>query len=148
MNTIKTNKDIINEISYIVEPYFKFNMNDIYGDRGGFQLPQIEELEILHFKLNQKNHRVIPSKNFQKELVNKINELNISQISKVEIVKYNYIGLFIVIQLDKYNQKIITLYNDYLDFKNANTERINNIYQYLSEKIPEEFIGWVLFNEK
>jgi hypothetical protein len=148
MNIIKTNKEIIQEISKIVEPYVKFNMDDIYGDRGGIPYPQIEELDILHFKFDGKNHRVIPSKNFLKELVNKINGLNISQISKVEIVKYNYMGLFIVIQLDKYNERMITIYNDYLDYKNTNAETINNIYQYLGEKIPEEFVGWVLFNKK
>ena len=103
MNTIKSNEEIIEQISKIVETQCKFNMDDIYGNIWGLPYPQIEELEILHFKFDEKNCRVLPSKNSQKELVNKIYELNISQISKVEIVKYNYIWLFIVIQLDKYN---------------------------------------------
>lgn len=145
---IKSNKEIIEQISKIVETQWKFNMDDIYGDRGGIPYPQIEELEILHFKFDGKNCRIIPSKNSQKELVNKIYELNISQISKVEIVKYDCIGLFILIQLKKYNLIMISRYNDYLDYKNANVEKINNVYQYLEEKIPEEFIGWLLFSEK
>ena len=145
---IKSNKEIIDKISKIVEPNWKFNMDDIYGDRGLLHYPQIEELEILHFKLDGKIFRKLFSKLEQEELINKINELNIGQISKVEIVQYQFIGLFILIQLNKYNYRIIEKYNKYQTYRNANAEKINNIYQYLEEKIPEEFVGWILFNEK
>jgi hypothetical protein len=33
MNTIKSNEEIIEQISKIVEPQCKFNMDDIYGNR-------------------------------------------------------------------------------------------------------------------
>lgn len=94
-----SNKKIIEQISKIVEPQWKFHMDDIYGDRGGNPYPQIEELDVLHFKVEK--CRFMPSKNSQEELVNKIKELNISQISDVEIVKYHYVGHFIVVTLNK-----------------------------------------------
>lgn len=53
-----------------------------------------------------------------------------------------------VIELAKSYKKIINQYNDYLDYKNSNAEKINDIYQYLEEKVPEEFVGWVLYNKK
>lgn len=142
MNTKKTNKEIIDEISKIVEPCMKFNMDDIYGDRGGIPYPQIEELDILHFKYNDKNN--IISKQKENELINKIKEL---RVGEVDTCKINGVGKFMVIELDKSYKKIINQFNDYLDYKNSNAEKINDIYQYLEKKVPEEFVGWFLFNK-
>ena len=44
------NREIINIINEIVNPFFNFEMNDFYGDRGGMPLPKIEELQLLAFK--------------------------------------------------------------------------------------------------
>ena len=143
MKTIKTNKEIIEEISKIVEPYLKFNMDDIYGDRGGIPYPQIEELDILHFKFDGRHN--LFSKQKENELINKIKTLSIGEI---DIYKTGGIGKFMVIFLDKYNRRIINHYNNYLDYKNLNAEKINDIYQYLEEKIPEEFVGWFLFSQQ
>lgn len=137
------NKAIIEKISKIVEPYMKFNMDDIYGDRGGIPYPQIEKLDILHFKYHSRYNPI--SKQKENELIEKINSLHIGEVSTCKI---NGIGKFMVVQLDKYYNRIIYQYNNYLDYKNANAEKINNIYQYLEEKVPEEFVGWILFANK
>ncbi len=55
---------------------------------------------------------------------------------------------FMVVTLNKYNDSIIKEYNSYLDYKNLNAEKINEIYQYLDEKVPEEFVSSVLFKDK
>lgn len=55
---VKSNQEIIDEVSKIVEPYMKFNMDDIYGDRGGIPYPQIEELDLLHFRYDGYNKKI------------------------------------------------------------------------------------------
>jgi transcription-repair coupling factor (superfamily II helicase) len=139
----KSTQCIIDEISAIVEPHMKFNMDDVYGDRGGIPYPQIEELSLLHYKYNGKVH--FPSKNKENELISQVELLGIGE---VQIHRYNGIGKFMVITLNKYNDRIINEYNSYLDYKNLNAEKINDIYHYLEEKVPEEFVGWVLYNDK
>lgn len=140
----KSNQQIIDEVSKIVKPYMKFNMDDIYGDKDGIPYPEIEDLSLLYFKYDSSN---------KKNLLNKIQEINlIGQVrslgvGEVEICKYESIGKFMVITLDSYHTRIIDQYNKYLDYSNENADRINDIYQYLEEKVPEEFVGWVLFNE-
>jgi hypothetical protein len=76
--------------------------------------------------------------------LDKINKLN---VESVEIQTYSGIGKFILIKLPKYNLKIVDLYEKYQIYKNNNAEKINEIYQYLEGKIPEEFIGYSLFRE-
>ena len=44
------NQEIINIINEIANPFFIFEMNDFYGDRGGIPYPKIEELRLLAFK--------------------------------------------------------------------------------------------------
>lgn len=147
MNSIqeKSNKEIIKLIEKIVEPKFSFHMDDFYGDRGGIPYPDIEELKILHFKLCRNSHL---SKQEKDELIIKIkNELGINNFFDVEIIKYQYLGLFIKIVLPEHNKIIVDLYDKYQDYRNANTEKINSIYCYLKQHVPEEFVGWVLFNE-
>ena len=43
------NHEIINIINKIANPFFNFEMNDFYGDRG-LPLPKIKELHLLPFK--------------------------------------------------------------------------------------------------
>lgn len=142
----KSNDEIIQSISKIVEPKFTFHMDDFYGDKGGILYPDIEELSTLHFKFNGSKYK-IPSEKEKEELIKKIKELEISNIENIEIVKYQYWGLFIRIVLTKYNKTIAKLYNEYLDYRNIYVDKINKVYCYLNEEIPEEFVGWVLFNQ-
>ena len=44
------NKTKISLIHEIVQPYFKFELDDIYGDRGGTPYPKIKDLTELYFK--------------------------------------------------------------------------------------------------
>jgi len=147
----KTNKEIIELVELIVKPKFTFHMDDFYGDIGGIPYPDIEVLDILRFKFDGRHNNKYKLTEQEKEaLVIKIkNELsdNNIEIESVEIVKYQYFGLFIVIVLSKYNKMIINLYDEYQNYRNVNAEKINSVYCYLEEKIPEEFVGWCLFNQ-
>lgn len=131
----KSNQQIIDEISTIVNPHMQFNIQDIHNT----PYPNIDELTILHFK-----YYGIISNCKENELIKQVKSIGVGD---VEINRYGGIGKFIVITLDKNYRRLIRLYNEYLDYKNKYTERINEIYEYLDEKIPEEFVGWVLFNE-
>lgn len=133
----KSNQQIINEISKIVNPYMKFNLEDIYNT----PYPDIDNLTFLHFKYCKNNYI---NKCMENELLEKINSLG---IGNAKIITCGGIGKFMIITLDKYHQIIIKKYNTYLDYKNKYADRINEIYEYLNEKIPEEFVGWFLFNE-
>jgi hypothetical protein len=141
----KSNQQIIDEVSKIVNPYMKFNMDDIYGDRGGIPYPEIEKLTILHFKYDGYNKKNFLNKNQENELIDRVKSLGVDD---VQIHNYNGIGKFMAITLDSYHARIIDQYNEYLDYSNKNIERINDIYQYLEEKVPEQFVGWVLFSQK
>jgi len=59
MNSIqyKTNKELIKLVEKIVKPQFTFHMDDFYGDRGGIPYPDIEDLDILHFKYDGRRYR-------------------------------------------------------------------------------------------
>ncbi len=138
---VKLTQQIIGEISAIVEPHMKFNMDDIYGDRGGIPYPEIESLDTLHFKYVG---RTIICKNKENDLISQVKSLGIGE---VQIHKYGGIGKFMVITLDKYHERIIDTYSKYQLYRNSYAEKINDIYQYLDEKVPEEFVGWILFNE-
>ncbi len=139
----KSNQHIIDEISKIVEPYMKFNMDDIYGDRIGIPYPKIEELSILHFRYDGYNRKNLINKKQESDLINQTKSLG---IGTVEILKCTPIGKFMAVTLDEH-QRIIYEYNEYLDYKNKNIEKNNNTYQYLEEKVPEEFVGWFLFQK-
>lgn len=145
----KSNKEIIELVSKIVEPKFTFHMDDFYGDRGGIPYPDIEELEVLHFKFDGCRYSL--SKQEKEEIIIKIkNELGINSVESiviVEFVKYQYFGLFIKIVLPKHTKRIIDLYDKYQDYRNTNAEKINSTYCYLNQQIPEEFVGWVLFTQ-
>jgi hypothetical protein len=140
--SVKSNQQIIREISAIVEPHMKFDIYDVYGVLEGISYPGLESLDLLHFKYVGK--KTIISKNKENDLISQVKSLSIGE---VQIHKYDSIGKFMVITLDKYHKRIIDKYNKYQLYRNSNAEKINNIYQYLGEKVPEEFVGWVLYKE-
>lgn len=92
------NHEIIKEIEKIVHPYFTFEMDDFYGDRGGIPYPKIENLKRLYFKKNGKDRNLIITKEEEEKFLDKIKLLN---IGSVEIIKFPYIGLFICINIEK-----------------------------------------------
>ena len=89
------NHEIINIINKIVNPFFIFEMNDFYGDRG-VPLPKIEELQLLAFKKNGKDKKMNLTKEQETLIINKIKDLN---IGSVEIVKIQAFGTYIIINL-------------------------------------------------
>lgn len=88
MNNFK----IIEVVEKIVSPYFKFNMEDFYGDRGTCKYPKIEEINTLFFKLNG---RIAISKPEQETMVDEITKLNIGLI---EIQSVQSFGKYIIIR--------------------------------------------------
>ena len=50
------NTEIIKLVEQIVSPYFEFNMNDFYGDRGSCEFPNIDEIKVLYFKKRNDIH--------------------------------------------------------------------------------------------
>ena len=91
------NNKKINLIHKIVLPYFKFEMDDFYGDRGGRPYPKIEELQILWFKKNGKDNK-IPSLSKQEEklMIEKIKNMN---FGSVELVKLSGMGTYICVDM-------------------------------------------------
>lgn len=88
------NAYIITAVHEIVSPYFKFNIEDIYGDKGGNSLPNIDDLRVLFFKLIG-NHHICSIKK-REELVRDVRELDVGY---VELVKIGGIGYFISITI-------------------------------------------------
>lgn len=76
-----------------------------------------------------------------------IKNISINDIENVEFIIYQNYGLFIRIVLMKYYNRIINRYNQYQDYRNINAEKINRVYCFLNKQIPEEFVGWILFNQ-
>lgn len=91
------NHEIINLVEEIVQPHFKFEMDDFYGDRGGAPYPKIENLKILYFKKNDK--KLVMTKTEEHSFLDKIKALNVLNIDSVEIIKFPYIGHFICIHI-------------------------------------------------
>jgi hypothetical protein len=137
----KSVQEIIDLISGIVEPDWKFNMDDIYGDRGGIPYPKIETLDILYFrKIGTSGYK--PKFNYKSnDIIKMLNDLN---IGNVKIVKFNSIGKFIEIKLHCYNKRLIDIFNRYNQFKQDNLDKIKSIHEYLGKKISEDFVGWNL----
>lgn len=89
---------LVNEINQILEPYWKFSINDIYGDQGSAQLPNIEDLPILYWKLD--GHKNMISKSKQTDMLNQVNMLLVKKnIEQGKIIQIQSIGKFISIQL-------------------------------------------------
>jgi hypothetical protein len=92
------NFEIIEVVKKIVGPYFQFNVEDFYGDRGSCEYPKIEEMNTLFFKLNGKDKKLTITKNEQKKMVDEITNLN---IGLVELISVNALGKYIIITLYK-----------------------------------------------
>ena len=90
------NFEIIKTIENIAHPYFIFNMDDFYGDRGSCKYPKMEEMTTLFFKLDGKNRNLLISKNKQMEIVDKIKMLNLG-LENVELINIKSFGTYIVI---------------------------------------------------
>lgn len=96
------NFEIIEAVENIICPYFKFNIEDFYGDRGSCEYPKIEEMNALFFKLNGKNKNKL-IKNEENEMVDKIINLN---VGLVETASVQYFGKYIIIRPYATTQKI------------------------------------------
>lgn len=92
------NYEKIRIIDEIVKPYFNFEMDDFYGDRGGIPYPKIEDLHHFYFKKNGKDRKLILTKDKQEEILLKIKELN---FGKVEVIKIPSFGIYIHIHIEK-----------------------------------------------
>lgn len=92
------NAEKVKLVDQIVNPYFKFDMNDAYGDKGSGLLPSVEEISVLYFKLQMINKTCI-SKNKQLELVEDIKKLN---LGLVEIFTQSPFGRYIKIELNQF----------------------------------------------
>ena len=92
------NQEIINIINEIVNPFYIFEMDDFYGDRGGRPYPKIEELKLLAFKKNGKDRKLNLTKEQETLIINKIKDLN---IGSVKIEKIQAFGRYIIINLQE-----------------------------------------------
>jgi hypothetical protein len=123
------NNDIIKLIEQIVNPYYYFEMDDFYGDRCGLPYPKIDDLDVLYFKKNGKDKKLIISKNDEQTIIDKIKNLNIGY---VELIKIPAFGVYICIKLNNHisNQLFVIKYDDgihgmYTDLDKAKNELIN-----------------------
>lgn len=139
----KTTQEIINQLNSILNPIWIFEMDDIYGDRGGIPYPPIEELDVLYYKFNGKKYSITKSEEF--ETIKKIKELN---IGSVEILNIMAIGKFIFIKLHKFNERLIGKYLIFNKFKESNLEKINSIYEQLDKNVPIDFIAYDMYYNK
>ena len=104
------NNKKINLIHEIVLPYFKFELDDFYGDNGGYPYPKIEELKLLHFKKKSRNEKdkCLPSLTKQDEriMIEKIKNLN---IGKVDYYTISGFGKYIVLDIEVTDEEDIAL---------------------------------------
>jgi len=136
-------QEIINKINKIVNPGWKFEMDDFYGDKFGLPYPSIESLDLLHWKKKDCNL----TKDEEKIQLKMIKD--IKEVKAANIIKIMSFGKYIQVILLRINENLISDYNNYLLFEKneINKDKINNIYLQLEEKVPKEFIGWNLFND-
>ena len=132
-------QSVINSVENIVSPWWKHNMDDIYGDRGGISYPAIEELSYLHFKLDSKV-KIQQTKEECEQMLAKLKQLGIGE---VEIIKIMGIGKFLVIEMT--NKVLVETYNNYEQFIKNNQEKINQMYESVDKQVPKEFIAYKLF---
>jgi len=94
----RTKKEIINQIDIILNPEWKFEMDDFYGDRGGIPYPSIESLDVLYWKLNYKLLKnSITSGETKNGLIQMIKDL--PEINSVETLKIMGFGKYIKVEL-------------------------------------------------
>jgi general stress protein 26 len=89
------NYDIINKINKIVEPYWKFDLDDFY--KGGLHYPKIEELSVLIYKKNYKIDFWNMTEEEENIMVEEIRKLN---VGKVEMIKIRSLGKYILVSKD------------------------------------------------
>ena len=142
MENVKVNawsvQSVIDAVGNIASPWWKHNMDDIYGDRA-IPYPAIEELSYLHFKLDSKV-KIQQTKEECEQMLNKIRQLGVGH---VEIYKVMGIGKFIVIELT--NKVLVESYHNYEQFVRNNQEKINQMYELVDKQVPKEFIAHRLF---
>lgn len=140
-------QEIINKINKIVNPEWKFEMDDFYGDRCGIPYPPIETLNILHWKRQRQSrasdYYPLTKQEEQLKLIKEI-----AEIKSVNVITIQAFGKYIEVELLRINENIISDYNNYLLFTQSeiNQDKINEIYLQLEKKVPKEFISWNLFN--
>jgi hypothetical protein len=124
-----TTKEIIKLIEQIVHPYFIFEMDDFYGDRGGLPYPMIEELDVLCFKKNGKDKKLAITKDAEQTMIDKIKDLNIGSVELIQIPSF---GVYICVKLPSYNDnELFVIKNDdgicsmYIDLDKAKNELIS-----------------------
>lgn len=109
------NNKKINLIHEIVLPYFKFELDDFYGDyfygdNGRYPYPKIEELKMLHFKKKSRNEKGnnLPSLTKQDEriMIEKIKNLN---IGKVDYYTIGGLGKYIELDIEVTDEEDIAL---------------------------------------
>ena len=103
-------QSIINKVNSIVNPWWQFNMVDIYGDKGGVPYPHIDDLNFLHFKLNSK---INPQQTLH-ECNQMLETLKNLDIGDVNIITIMGMGKFILIELT--NKVLIEAYNKFTVF--------------------------------
>lgn len=86
------NHQIIHSVEEITNPYFRFEMDDFYGDRGGLPYPEIENLTVLFFKKHDK--RMILTKDDEQIMINKIKNLHVGSVERIHIPSF---GVYIYI---------------------------------------------------
>lgn len=136
-------QEIIDKVNKIVNPEWKFEMDDFYGDRGGIPYPPIKTLNILHWKRKSRDNPHLTKHEEQLELIKKI-----AEIKSVNVIKIPAFGKYIEVELLRINENIISDYNNYLLFtqNEINQDKINEIYLQLEEKVSRDYISWNLFN--
>lgn len=125
----KTVQEIIDKINKIVNPEWKFEMDDFYGDKGGIPHPSIETLNLLYWKRQSRLSNYIPlTKEEEQTQIELIKE--IVEIKSVNIIKIDSFGKYIKVELHRINEQMIHDYNNYLLFKKneINQDKINKIY--------------------
>jgi len=90
------NYEKIRIIQEIVNPFFKFEMDDFYGDRGGIPYPKIENLTKLFFKKNGKDRKLVITKGQEQNILKKIKQLG---FGSVELIRIPSFGIYIYIDL-------------------------------------------------
>lgn len=89
------NTEIVELVNKILHPYYEFNLEDIYGDRGSCIIPNVNDVNELYFKRKSRDHkyRILSlCKKNENELVNKVKELNVGDVDTFNIMA---IGKFI-----------------------------------------------------
>lgn len=135
----------------ILGPKWKFDLEGLFGDGPRSRIPNIDEnLHSLYFKYIGGNYSLYGnkacemSKNDECEVVKKVNELGFGHTDIWTIQK---IGKYLVVELQYKNNSILNTYSNYVEFKNKNIEKITEVFQYLEEKVPIDFVGYYLFNK-